>query len=169
MIWHSCAVPLGSGDRCWSSPSLAIVAAWFVGLTSMSCRGARVASSSARSHRLEAERGDGNSCDRVSSGPYSWRMATEQQATPQEQIEDALAQTLRGWGAELDDGRKFWWGDWTKMIGDAITAVRTGEPVLYPMMTSRNRGGPRFRIAAASAAVRQLVSGTVGGSGESKT
>jgi hypothetical protein len=59
-------------------------------------------------------------------------MATEQQSPPQEQIEDALAQTLRGWGAELDDGRKFWWGDWTKMIGDAITAVRTGEPVLYP-------------------------------------
>lgn len=29
----------------------------------------------------------------------------------------------------IDDGRKFWWGDWTKMIGDAITAVRTGEPV----------------------------------------
>jgi len=47
-------------------------------------------------------------------------MANEQQAPPQEQIEEAL------------DGRKFWWGDWTKMIGDAITAVRTGEPVLYP-------------------------------------
>lgn len=28
--------------------------------------------------------------------------------------------------------RTFWWGDWTKMIGNAITAVRTGEPVLYP-------------------------------------
>ena len=59
-------------------------------------------------------------------------MATKQQVLPQEQVEDALAQTLRGWRAELDDGRKFWWGDWTTMIGDAITAVRTGEPVLYP-------------------------------------
>ncbi|HEV2071183.1 MAG TPA: hypothetical protein VGR26_15445 [Acidimicrobiales bacterium] len=27
---------------------------------------------------------------------------------------------------------KFWWADWTKLIGDAITTVRTGEPVLYP-------------------------------------
>lgn len=50
-------------------------------------------------------------------------MATEEQVLPQEQVEDALAQTLRGWGAELDDGRKFWWGDWAEMIGDAITAV----------------------------------------------
>lgn len=40
--------------------------------------------------------------------------------------------TLYGWADELDDARKFWWADWAKLIGDAITAVRTGEPVLYP-------------------------------------
>ena len=33
-----------------------------------------------------------------------------------------------GWGAELDNGRKFWWGDWTKTIGDAIAAVRFTGP-----------------------------------------
>lgn len=33
--------------------------------------------------------------------------------------------------AEFDDGRKFWWTDWRRMIGDAVTAVLTGEPVLY--------------------------------------
>ncbi len=33
-----------------------------------------------------------------------------------------------GWGAELDDGRKFWWGDSTKTIGDAIAAVRFTGP-----------------------------------------
>ena len=59
-------------------------------------------------------------------------MASTSQTPTSEQIEAALTETLHGWGAELDDGRKFWWGDWTKMIGDAITAVRTGEPVLYP-------------------------------------
>jgi hypothetical protein len=42
---------------------------------------------------------------------------------------DDIRQTrVRG----CDDGRKFWWADWTKLIGDAITAVRTGEPVLHP-------------------------------------
>jgi hypothetical protein len=43
-----------------------------------------------------------------------------------------LERTLSGWAVELDDGRKFWWADWTKLIGDAITAVRTGERMLYP-------------------------------------
>ncbi len=52
-------------------------------------------------------------------------------APSQQQIEEALTRTLRGWCAELDDGRKFWWTDWTRMIGDAVTAVRTGEPVLH--------------------------------------
>jgi hypothetical protein len=33
--------------------------------------------------------------------------------------------------AELDVGQKFWWMDWNRMIRDAITAMRTGEPVLY--------------------------------------
>lgn len=36
-----------------------------------------------------------------------------------------------GWGAELDAGQKFWWMDWNRMIRDAITAMRTGEPALY--------------------------------------
>lgn len=34
-------------------------------------------------------------------------------------------------GAELDVGQKFWWMDWNRMIRGAITAMRTGEPVLY--------------------------------------
>ena len=33
--------------------------------------------------------------------------------------------------AELDAGQKFWWMDWNRMIRDPITAMRTGEPVLY--------------------------------------
>ena len=49
----------------------------------------------------------------------------------QAQIEAAVEQTLVGWGAELDVGQKFWWMDWNRMIRDAITAMRTGEPVLY--------------------------------------
>lgn len=59
-------------------------------------------------------------------------MASELPAPTQEQIEDALKKTLYGWADELDTGRKFWWADWAKLIGDAITAVRTGEAVLYP-------------------------------------
>ena len=45
--------------------------------------------------------------------------------------EEAVAKTLGGWGAELDTDQKFWWGDWTRMIRDVVTAMRTGEPVLY--------------------------------------
>ncbi|MGB8858305.1 MAG: hypothetical protein WCC60_03565, partial [Ilumatobacteraceae bacterium] len=52
-------------------------------------------------------------------------------APSQAQIEAAVEQTLVGWGAELDAGQKFWWMDWNRMIRDAITAMRTGEPVLY--------------------------------------
>lgn len=59
-------------------------------------------------------------------------MASDPSAPTQEQIEDALKRTLYGWAGELDTGRKFWWADWANLIGDAITAVRTGEPVLYP-------------------------------------
>lgn len=59
-------------------------------------------------------------------------LVSEPQALTQDQIEDALTKTLYGWADELDTGRKFWWADWAKLIGDAITAVRTGEPVLYP-------------------------------------
>lgn len=44
--------------------------------------------------------------------------------------EQAPADTLRGWGIELDD-EKLWWADWTNMIRDTITAMRTGEPVTY--------------------------------------
>lgn len=45
--------------------------------------------------------------------------------------EQAVADTLRGWGAELDTEQKFWWADWTNMIRERITAMRTGEPVTY--------------------------------------
>jgi len=34
-----------------------------------------------------------------------------------------------GRGAERR--QKFWWMDWNRMIRDAITAMHTGEPVLY--------------------------------------
>jgi hypothetical protein len=36
------------------------------------------------------------------------------------------------WAVELDDERNSWWAGGTKLIGDAITAVRTGEPLLHP-------------------------------------
>ena len=58
-------------------------------------------------------------------------MSSEPSAPSQAQIGAAIEQTLVGWGAELDVGQKFWWMDWNRMIRDAITAMRTGEPVLY--------------------------------------
>lgn len=58
-------------------------------------------------------------------------MSSEPGAPSQAQIEAAVERTLVGWGAELDAGQKFWWMDWNRMIRDAITAMRTGEPVLY--------------------------------------
>lgn len=45
--------------------------------------------------------------------------------------EAAVERTLRGWCAELDTGRKFWWGDWNSLIRDVLVAMRTGEPVRY--------------------------------------
>lgn len=45
--------------------------------------------------------------------------------------EAAVERTLRGWCAELDTGRKFWWGDWTSIIRDVLVAMRTGEAVVY--------------------------------------
>ena len=45
--------------------------------------------------------------------------------------EQAVADTLRGWGAERDNEQKFWWADWTNMIRDTITAMRPGDPVMY--------------------------------------
>lgn len=63
----------------------------------------------------------------------------------QAQVVDAATATLLGWGAELDTFQKFWWMDWRKMIEDVITAVRTGEPVLYeddePREPSATTGG----------------------------
>lgn len=53
------------------------------------------------------------------------------------QTEQAVADTLRGWGAELDNEQKFWWADWTSMIRDTITAMRTGDPVMYEDATER--------------------------------
>ncbi len=58
--------------------------------------------------------------------------ASEPQAPTRFQIEDGWRRPLYGWADELDTGRKFWWADWAKLIGDAIIAVRTGEPVLHP-------------------------------------
>ena len=58
-------------------------------------------------------------------------MSTAPSAPSQAQIEAAVEQTPVGWGAELDACQKFWWMDWNRMIRDAITAMRTGEPVLY--------------------------------------
>ena len=58
-------------------------------------------------------------------------MSSEPSAPSQAQIEAAVEKTLVGWGAELDAGQKFWWMDWNRMIRDAITAMRTGEPALY--------------------------------------
>lgn len=69
-------------------------------------------------------------------------MASDPSAPTQDQIEDALKRTLYGWAGELDTGRKFWWADWAKLIGDAITAVRTGEPVLYPEDDDGDPSGP---------------------------
>ncbi len=48
-----------------------------------------------------------------------------------EQQEAAIRTTLLGWCDELYDGQKFWWGDWTRIIEDVITAMRTGTPVDY--------------------------------------
>ena len=45
--------------------------------------------------------------------------------------EAAVERTLRGWCAELDTGRKFWWGDWSNLISDVLVAMQTGEPVVY--------------------------------------
>ena len=49
----------------------------------------------------------------------------------QAEIESAIEQTLVGWGAELDTGRKFWSMDWNHMIRDVVTALRTGQAVVY--------------------------------------
>lgn len=59
-------------------------------------------------------------------------MATKNTTPSWEQVETAVTGTLQGWGDELDDGRKFWWYDWNRMIRDTRTAVRTGEVVYSP-------------------------------------
>ena len=43
--------------------------------------------------------------------------------------EAAVEETLRGWGAELYTGQKFWWMDWNRLILDVRTALRAREPV----------------------------------------
>ena len=57
-------------------------------------------------------------------------MSTEpSELTPSEA---AVERTLRGgWCAELDTGRKFWWGDWNSIIRDVLVAMRTREVVAY--------------------------------------
>ena len=45
--------------------------------------------------------------------------------------ERAVADTLCGWGDELDNDQKFWWADWMNLVRDTITAMRTGDPVIY--------------------------------------
>ena len=73
----------------------------------------------------------GNAASPSDAASYVDVMSTTPGAPSQAQIEAAVEQTLVGWGAELDAGQKFWWMDWNRMIRDAITAMRTGEPVLY--------------------------------------
>lgn len=53
--------------------------------------------------------------------------------------EEAVAKTLRGWGAELDNEQKFWWADWMGMIRDVVTAMRTGEPCCTTTTTDQRR------------------------------
>ncbi len=73
-------------------------------------------------------------------------MASAPQRPTQQQIEDALERTLSGWAVELDDGRKFWWADWTKLIGDAITAVRMASPCSIVGGPSDVRLASEFRL-----------------------
>ena len=58
-------------------------------------------------------------------------MSSTPTSPSQAEIESAVEQTLVGWGAEFDTGRKFWWMDWNHMIRDITTARRTGEAVVY--------------------------------------
>jgi hypothetical protein len=61
----------------------------------------------------------------------SYRDVVSVDLTTLSPAEEAVATTLRGWGVELDTDEKFWWADWTNMIRDVVTAMRTGEPVVY--------------------------------------
>jgi hypothetical protein len=54
----------------------------------------------------------------------------EETVLSQAAVEAAVEETLRGWGAELYTGQKFWWMDWNRLILDVLTALRTGEPVV---------------------------------------
>ena len=49
-------------------------------------------------------------------------MSSTPTSPSQAEIESAIEQTLVGWGAELDTGRKFWWMAWNHMIRDVTTA-----------------------------------------------
>jgi hypothetical protein len=68
---------------------------------------------------------------RTDEAPYGVAVSGPMRQSNQDQIEAAVEQTLAGWGAELDTGRKFWSMDWNQMMRDVITALRSGEPVLY--------------------------------------
>lgn len=57
-------------------------------------------------------------------------MRPEETVLSQAAVEAAVEETLRGWGAELYTGQKFWWMDWNRLILDVLTALRTGEPVV---------------------------------------
>ena len=57
-------------------------------------------------------------------------MRPEETELSQATVEAAVEATLKGWGAELYVGQKFWWMDWNRMIRDVLTALRTGEPVV---------------------------------------
>ena len=56
-------------------------------------------------------------------------MPPEETVLSQAAVEAAVEETLRGWGAELYTGQKFWWMDWNRLVRDLLTALRTGEPV----------------------------------------
>lgn len=61
----------------------------------------------------------------------SYREDVDVNLTELSPAEEAVAKTLRGWGAELDTDEKFWWADWMSMVRDVVKAMRTGEPVVY--------------------------------------
>ena len=47
-----------------------------------------------------------------------------------------MEETLRGWGAELYTGQKFWWMDWNRLVLDVLTALAVANP-LVSMTTAK--------------------------------
>jgi hypothetical protein len=65
-------------------------------------------------------------------GLVSWRHVDDAGCPKPSAHRGPVGQTLAGLAARSwTPARSFWWMDWNRMIRDAITAMRTGEPVLY--------------------------------------